>query len=247
MKKYKTAQHAFEDLFNKVIKRGKSVSGTKAIYNCGFYIENPQDNIILTPWRKFNPTYAEYEWQWYLSGNRNADDIAKRAPIWAQMQDEDGNVNSNYGYQWNRNQQLEFAVSELENNPLSRRAVISIYDGKEHHLHAKDTPCTLSITFFIVDGCLEMSVNMRSNDLVFGFCNDQYCFSELQKIVAQRLNIKVGGYYHFAVNMHIYERHWTMNSTSKCKNCGNPLVGRSDKQSCSTKCRTAHLYKMKNK
>jgi thymidylate synthase len=52
-----------------------------------------------------------------------------------------------------------------------------------------------------------MSVYMRSNDLWFGFCNDQYCFSELQKVVAERLSIDIGWYYHHAHNFHLYERH----------------------------------------
>ena len=46
---------------------------------------------------------------------------------------------------------------------------------------------------------------MRSNDLWYGFCNDQYCFSQLQKIVSERLSIDVGVYYHFVNNMHVYE------------------------------------------
>jgi thymidylate synthase len=52
---------------------------------------------------------------------------------------------------------------------------------------------------------------MRSNDLVYGFCNDQYCFSKLQELVANRLNAQVGTYYHFAQNFHIYNRHFYMN------------------------------------
>ena len=49
-----------------------------------------------------------------------------------------------------------------------------------------------------------MAVLMRSNDLWYGFCNDQYCFSKLQELVALRLGIDVGEYYHFAHNLHIY-------------------------------------------
>ena len=51
-----------------------------------------------------------------------------------------------------------------------------------------------------------MCVTMRSNDLWFGFCNDQYCFSELQKLVAEKTGYEVGSYYHFAHNLHLYER-----------------------------------------
>jgi len=40
--------------------------------------------------------------------------------------------------------------------------------------------------------------------LWYGFCNDQYCFAQLQMMIAERLEIPVGVYYHFAHNMHLY-------------------------------------------
>ena len=55
-----------------------------------------------------------------------------------------------------------------------------------------------------------MCVVMRSNDLWYGFCNDQYCFSRMQEMVCNELNteipadIELGTYYHFAHNMHLY-------------------------------------------
>jgi len=49
-----------------------------------------------------------------------------------------------------------------------------------------------------------MAVLMRSNDLWYGFCNDQYCFAMLHKMVAERLSIEMGDYYHFAHNLHLY-------------------------------------------
>jgi len=49
-----------------------------------------------------------------------------------------------------------------------------------------------------------MAVLMRSNDLWYGFCNDQYQFSMLQMMVAERLNIEIGEYYHYAHNLHLY-------------------------------------------
>ena len=67
-----------------------------------------------------------------------------------------------------------------------------------------DTPCTYAVQFTILNNELNMSAIMRSNDLWYGFCNDQYCFSQLQKYVAERLNLRVGTYYHFAHNLHLY-------------------------------------------
>jgi thymidylate synthase len=69
---------------------------------------------------------------------------------------------------------------------------------------------------------------MRSNDLWFGFCNDQYCFSELQKIVAERTNFEIGSYYHFAHNMHLYER--DLNKNIKDLNSHEKLLASKQKE-----------------
>ena len=205
--RFNNAQKVFEHYYDEISDHGTRQENTLALYNQGFYIDKPLANMILTPWRKWSPSYAEKEWEWYLSGNRSVSEIKKIAKTWDNMHNGDDLVNSNYGYQWNRNDQLNYVVNELIRNPLSRRAVISIYDGKEHDTYSKDTPCTLSILFSVADGKLNMSVVMRSNDLWFGFCNDQYCFSKLQEMVAARLDLKIGWYYHFAHNLHLYDRH----------------------------------------
>ena len=92
----------------------------------------------------------------------------------------------------------------LKDNPKTRQAAISIYDAKEHARYKHDTPCTYAIQFTILDNKLNICVTMRSNDLWYGFCNDQYCFSQLQIMVADKLKIPVGTYYHFAHNLHLY-------------------------------------------
>ena len=158
--------------------------------------------------RKWNVEYARAEWQWYISGDRNITKLGKIygkiPPIWIKMADDDGNVNSNYGYQWQRKRQLNQMILKLKLDKDTRQACISIYDGKEHHKYGNDTPCTYAVQFTIVRGNLDMCVTMRSNDLWYGFCNDQYQFSMLQQLVASRLDIPVGVYYHFAHNMHLY-------------------------------------------
>jgi thymidylate synthase len=190
---------------------GEERNGTKTLHNVLIELQSPGDNNIKTPWRKWNRNYAQYEFEWYLSGNPNAEEISKRAKIWATMMDDQGNVNSNYGYQWQRNDQLTKVIDMLRNDPKTRRASISLYDGKEIDKYKKDTICTYAINFYIDrNDSLSMQVMMRSNDLVYGFCNDQYCFSELQHIVANELKKTVGKYHHYVCNMHIYERHYNL-------------------------------------
>jgi thymidylate synthase len=208
MKKFYNANHAFNYYHDLIIRRGIDFSNTKAIFNCGFYMEDPLDNHINNKERGWKHEYAEAEWQWYLSGNRNisklGDIYGKVPPIWERMADKDGNVNSNYGWQWLRNNQYDYVVDKLKKQIDTRHAAISIYDAKENKDYDNDTPCTYAVQFTIIDNKLCMSVYMRSNDLWYGFCNDQYCFSMLQKKVSEDVNKEIGWYYHHAHNMHIY-------------------------------------------
>ena len=148
------------------------------------------------------------QWQWYLSGDPNIKKLGqlygKIPPIWERMADSKGNVMSNYGWQMYRNNQLDYVIAKLRTEKNTRHAAISIYDCKEHEHYRKDTPCTYAIQFTIYNDVLNMSVLMRSNDLWYGFCNDQYCFSMIQKLVADELNMQVGEYYHYAHNLHLY-------------------------------------------
>mgnify|MGYP003130081910 FL=1 len=212
-KVFRTANDAYEYLFDRIIQDGVDFANTKALFNVGFYITDSQDNKIINRERNWKEDYAEAEWQWYLSGDNNIEKLGeiygKVPAIWKRMADDHGYVNSNYGYQWQRTcwnniSQIDYVIDKLKNNKDTRHAAISIYDCKEHPKYKTDTPCTYAVQFTIVHDRLDMCVTMRSNDLWYGFCNDQYCFSKLQKMISDELNIEPGVYYHFAHNMHLY-------------------------------------------
>jgi thymidylate synthase len=207
-KRYNNANEAYEALLHDAIALGIDFDDTKALFNCGFYINNPMDNHITNKQRKWSLKYAEAEWQWYLSGDPSIKKLGelygKIPPIWEKMADSMGNVRSNYGWQWKRNAQIDYVTAKLKTNPKTRHAAISIFDGKEFDTYRNDTPCTYAVQFTIINNELCMSVYMRSNDIWYGFCNDQYQFSSLQKMVADRLNLEIGWYYHHAHNMHLY-------------------------------------------
>ena len=56
---------------------------------------------------------------------------------------------------------------------------------------------------------------MRSNDIIFGLCNDVFTFCMFQQLMLNELNIRgaevdLGSYYHHAGSLHLYERHFSM-------------------------------------
>ena len=207
-KVFRNANEAYEYLHDRIIQEGIDFGNTKALFNVGFYITDSQDNKIINKERNWKYDYAEAEWKWYLSEDRNINKLGeiygKIPEIWKRMADNDGNVNSNYGWQWGRNDQIDMVVAKLKHEKDTRQACISKNDGKEISDYAFDTPCTHAIQFTIVHGRLDMCVTMRSNDLWYGFCNDQYCFSKLQDMISLELEVEPGVYYHFAHNMHLY-------------------------------------------
>jgi len=208
--KFTNADEAFQYWYQTIEHYGQDFAGTKALFNVGFQMDNPDEMMIKQPWRKWNPDYAAAEWAWYMTGDRNINTLGKlygKIPaIWKKMADEWDEVNSNYGWQWGRLDQLDKVISMLRRNPDTRQAAISIYDGKEIYKYEYDTPCTYAIQFTVVDNKLNMCVTMRSNDLWYGFCNDQYCFAQLQILVAEETGYELGSYYHFAHNLHLYEK-----------------------------------------
>ncbi len=205
---FENAEEAYVYQLNRILVYGVDYDDTKALFNVGFTIQNPIDNHITNKERNWSLQYAKAEWEWYKSGDRSIDKLGqiygKIPPIWEKMADSNRNVNSNYGYQWQRNNQIDYVCAKLRQNNNTRQAAISIYDAKEWTSYQKDTPCTYAVQFTILDNKLNMSVLMRSNDIWYGFCNDQYQFSMLQQLVANRLTIEIGSYYHFAHNLHLY-------------------------------------------
>ena len=88
-KRYNNAHEAYEALLHDAIALGIDFDDTKALFNCGFYMENPTQNHITNKERNWSLEYAEAEWQWYLSGDPSIDKLGelygKIPPIWPSL------------------------------------------------------------------------------------------------------------------------------------------------------------------
>ena len=191
-------------------------------------ISDPTALSIEVPARKFKPSYGVTEWLWYLSADPNVKNIGKLASIWQAIADSDNEVESNYG-RWIHSEptktgitQWQWVLEELLNDRDTRRASITINNSWHKGKNNKDYPCTQYLHFFIRDNNLHLGVHMRSNDAVFGFCNDVFTFCMYQQLMLNELNhsiaandsleepLKLGHYYHTADSFHVYESHFKM-------------------------------------
>jgi len=194
-------------------------SKQKEILFYSMMIKDPTALSIEVPARKFKISYATVEWLWYLSKSKSAANIGKMASIWKQIADGRDEVESNYGrYILSEDffSQWDYCKTEMKKDLDTRRATIAINQPYHKTVNPKDYPCTQYIQFFIRENKLHLGVNMRSNDAVFGFCNDVFTFSLFQQLMLNDLNheldipLSLGHYYHNAGSFHIYENHWKM-------------------------------------
>ena len=227
--KYNNLNQSFYFTLDSIVKDGLSVEsrGSKQLEVLfhSFSIQDPTDLDIVFKSRKFNKEYAISEWLWYLSRDSRVHNIGKLAKIWDIIKSPEGRVESNYGVYLfdnmifspkNEPSQWEWAISELLSDRDSRRATIPINQPHHKFMNKLDIPCTQYVQFFIRDNRLHFGVSMRSNDIIFGMCNDIFTFCLFQQLMLNELrhngyeDLKLGNYFHHAGSLHLYDRHYGM-------------------------------------
>jgi len=204
-------QHFIGELMDSNFVTDKT--GVKTIEMIGATFEADEPTIF----GDVNDDYIQRELEWYESMSLYVDDIPGVTPaIWQQVADRAGKINSNYGWAiYHKDNGLQYVrvFNELLHLPNSRRAVM-IYtrptmweDYKRDGM--SDFMCTNTVQYMIRNEQLVAIVQMRSNDVVFGYRND-YAW---QKHVADTLTADLGLtkepkiIWHVG-SLHVYERHF---------------------------------------
>jgi thymidylate synthase len=154
------------------------------------------------------PFSALGELLWYLAGSDKLDFVRPYVPEYAKDAT-DGVIYGAYGprlFAMRGNvDQIANTAQLLTEKPSSRRAVIQLFNAEDIASDHKEIPCTTALQFHLRDGRLHMSATLRSNDAYWGLPHDVFCFTMLQEMMARRLGVELGEYYHYAGSMHIYE------------------------------------------
>lgn len=169
-----------------------------------------------------NHDYVERELKWYASQSLYVDDIPGGPPaIWKAVATPYGMINSNYGYliySFENGSQYSNVLLELRRAPTSRRAVM-IYTRPSMHYDynvdgMSDFVCTNAVQYLLRDRFLDVVVQMRSNDVRFGYRNDRAWQKHVQMKLVADLNNEPGeteeivaGDIHWQVgSLHVYEK-----------------------------------------
>ena len=192
-------------------------TGVKCLELIGASFHADEDAIF----GELNYEYIAKEIEWYESESLNINDIygESRPPpeAWKYAADPEGNINSNYGkliFSHEHNLQYWHVVEELDSNPNSRRAMM-IYNRPEiweqFDLNGmSDFICTNAVAYYIRNGKLDCCVQMRSNDVVFGYKNDRAWQQYILNKMADELGLIPGRIIWQVQNLHVYERHFDL-------------------------------------
>ena len=174
-----------------------------------------------------NEEYVQKELDWYDSMSTNINDIygEDREPpqAWQYSANKYGEINSNYGFlilSDKYHNQYGQVIDELLRSPDGRRASM-IYNRPEiwvefNENDKNDFICTNAVTYYIRDNKLHCVVQMRSNDVVFGYKNDyawqKHVLNTLAKDITALSEEEItAGNIHWQVqNLHVYERHFDL-------------------------------------
>ena len=206
--------HFRQELLNKNFTVDRNGSKTIELLGASFHATEPA--IFGTP----NQEYIDAEIAWYESQSTNIYDIFidKDPPkAWQMTANRHGEINSNYGhliFSDKYNNQFEQVVNELRKNKDSRRASM-IYTRPSIWLEYNDQNkndyiCTNSLTYYIRDNELHCVVQMRSNDVIFGYRNDYAWQEYVLCTLADELGVDDGEIYWQVQNLHVYERHFDL-------------------------------------
>lgn len=205
-------QHFREQLAKKAWVSDRSGSRTIELIGASFEADEP------AIFGKVDQAYVERELKWYASQICNVQALGEPIPqAWKLTANDKGWINSNYGYLiWSQQNgsQYERVLAELQSNPDSRRATM-IYTRPTMHQDAfyegmNDFVCTNAVSYYIRQGQLSAVVQMRSNDVVYGYKNDRAWQLHVLLQLAKDLKVKPGQIHWQVQNLHVYERHWPL-------------------------------------
>ena len=210
MSNVQSIQDAFVNLYeSKQYVTDKTGVKTIELVGASFVCDKPA--IFGEP----NIDYIKRELEWYESESLNVNDLKPTPQIWQDISDKDGMINSNYGYliySAKNGKQFLKVKDELKKNPNSRRAVM-IYTRptmhEEYNVNGmSDFICTNAVQYLIRDNKLHAVVQMRSNDVVFGYRNDYAWQRYVLEFLADELRTDYGDITWQVGSLHVYERHF---------------------------------------
>ena len=122
---------------------------------------------------------------------------------------ETGTIGERYGAVVKKHDIINKILKQLEANPWNRRNIISLWDYEAFEETDGLLPCAFQTMFDVrrVDGdiYLDATLTQRSNDMLVAHHINAMQYVALQMMIAKHFGWKVGKFFYFINNLHIYD------------------------------------------
>ena len=213
MKQYLTLLR--EILDNGVDKSDRTGTGTRSVF--GYQMRfNLADGFPLLTTKKVHLKSIIHELLWFLKGDTNVRYLQENGVrIWNEWADENGDLGHIYGYQWRswpdyrgrHIDQIKEAVETIQNNPDSRRIIVSAWNVADLD-NMNLPPCHAFFQFYVAGGRLSLQLYQRSADSFLGVPFNIASYALLLLMMAQVTGLEAGDFIHTLGDAHIYNNHF---------------------------------------
>ncbi|VMS33424.1 thymidylate synthase [Streptococcus pneumoniae] len=120
-----------------------------------------------------------------------------------------GTIGERYGAVVKKHDIINKLLKQLETNPWNRRNIISLWDYQAFEETDGLLPCAFQTMFDVrrIDGeiYLDATLTQRSNDMLVAHHINAMQYVALQMMIAKHFGWKVGKFFYFINNLHIYD------------------------------------------
>lgn len=207
------------DLLRHILAKGtakndRTGTGTLSVFGYQLRFDLAAGFPLITT-KKVHWKSLVYELLWFLRGDTNVDYLHRHGiTIWDEWADEHGELGPIYGYQWRawpapdgrHIDQLGQVLTQLRNNPDSRRILVSAWNVAELD-QMRLAPCHVLFQFHVAAGRLSCQLYQRSCDVFLGVPFNIASYALLTHMIAQQVGLEPGEFIWTGGDVHIYRNH----------------------------------------
>ena len=208
------------DLLTHILENGTDKSdrtgtGTRSVFGHQMRFDLDVGFPALTT-KKLHLRSIIIELLWFLTGDTNIAYLKENGVrIWDEWADQNGDLGPVYGHQWRSwptpeggtIDQISRLITQIRNNPDSRRHIVSAWNVAEVDSMALP-PCHSLFQFYVADGRLSCQLYQRSADVFLGVPFNIASYALLTMMVAQVCELRPGDFVHTFGDAHLYSNHF---------------------------------------
>lgn len=209
----------YHEMLRHILSKGVQKTdrtGTGTISCFGYQMRfDLQEGFPMVTTKKLHTKSIIHELLWFIQGSTNIQYLKENGvSIWDEWADENGDLGPVYGKQWRNWQgadgsvtdQLAELITTIQNNPDSRRMIISAWNVADLPKMAL-MPCHTLFQFYVADGKLSCQLYQRSADAFLGVPFNIASYALLTMMIAQVCGLQYGDFVHSFGDLHLYNNH----------------------------------------